>query len=199
MKPSASVERGYYRRAIRQRRTRRFHPFTVCSRGRVVRLAFHDDPDLAAKSCVRAFDARDAATLCQRLSRYVDGNFKELAVIRVPTEEEEQLRHLHRQREALVRARTKMQAQGRWLLVSHSQAALPHWWRTRTWNRLTKLLPEWLVTRLEVLRPVLTILDTQIAVLSLELEAAAPADLPRGLGKLTTVVLSREVRLAAVY
>ena len=43
-------------------------------------------------------------------SRYVAGNTKELAVIRIPTEEEEQLRHIHRQREALVRARTKLQA-----------------------------------------------------------------------------------------
>ena len=138
-------------------------------------------------------DARDAATLCQRLSRYVDGNTRELAVIRVPTEEEEQVRHIHRQREALVRARTKMQAQGRSLLVSHSHPAPPHWWRTQTWHRLTKVLPAWLVTRLEVLRPVLVVLDAQIAALSQELEAAAPADLPRGLGKLTSVSLSREV------
>ena len=36
-------------------------------------------------------------------------------------------------------------------------------------------------------------LDTQIAALSHELEAAAPPDLPRGLGKLTSVALSREV------
>src|SRR5450432_2809681 len=63
-------------------------------------------------------DALDAGVLCQRLSRYVDGNKKELAVIRIPTEEEEQLRHTHRQREALVRARTKLQAQGRALLVT---------------------------------------------------------------------------------
>jgi transposase len=138
-------------------------------------------------------DARDAATLCQRLSRYVDGNRKELAVIRVPTEEEEKLRHIHRQREALVRARTKLQAQGRGLMVNHSQAAPPHWWRTQTWNRLTKLLPDWLVVRLEVLRPVLAALDAQITALSLELEAAASKDLPHGLGKLTSVVLSREV------
>ena len=138
-------------------------------------------------------DARDAATLCQRLSRYLDGNRKELAVIRVPTEEEEKLRHVHRQREAMVRARTKMQAQGRCLMVSHSQAAPPHWWRTQTWNQLQKTLPDWLVARLEVFRPVLAALDTQIDALSLELEAAAPKDLPHGLGKLTSVVLSREV------
>jgi transposase len=160
-------------------------------------------------------DARDAATLCQRLSRFIDGNTKELAVIRVPTEEEEKLRHIdvvlrrhplgwlaaslsrfrsvHRQRESLVRARTKIQAQGRGLLVSHSMPAPPHWWRAQTWSRLGRLLPGWLIERLEVLRPVLATLDTQIAALSLELEAAAPEDLPRGLGKLTSVVLTREV------
>jgi transposase len=138
-------------------------------------------------------DARDAATLCQRLSRFVDGNTRELAVIRVPSEEEEQLRHVHRQREALVRARTKLQAQGRGLLVSHSQPAPPQWWRPQTWRRLQRLLPAWLLTRLEVFRPVLATLDTQIAALSAELEAAAPPDLPQGLGKLTSVSLSREV------
>ncbi len=114
-------------------------------------------------------------------------------MIRVPTEEEERLRHSHRQREALVRARTKLQAQGRGLLVNHGQPAPAHWWRARTWNPLQKRLPEWLLARLEVLRPVLAVLDTQLTALSRELEAAAPADLPRGLGKLTSVVLTREV------
>ena len=35
-------------------------------------------------------DRRDATTLCQRLSRYLEGNTRELAVIRVPTQAEEQ-------------------------------------------------------------------------------------------------------------
>ena len=78
-------------------------------------------------------------------------------------------------------------------MVGHSQPAPPHWWRTQTWTRLGKVLPPWLLERLEVLRPVLTVLDTQIATLSTQLEAAAPPDLPRGLGKLTSVTLSREV------
>jgi transposase len=138
-------------------------------------------------------DARDAATLCQRLSRYLEGNTRELAVIRVPSEEEEQLRHVHRQRETLVRHRTRMQAQGRGLLVTHSQPAPPLWWRSQTWNRLSKVLPAGLVARLAVLRPVLAILDAQIGTLTHELEAAAPADLPHGLGKLTSVSLTREV------
>jgi len=138
-------------------------------------------------------DALDAGALCQRLSRYVEGNKKELAVIRVPTEEEEQLRHIHRQREALVRARTKLQAQGRGLLVTHGQPALQRWWRQQGWTALEKFLPGWLLARLEVFRPVLIVLDAQIAALTLELEKAAPQELPSGLGKLTQVVVSREV------
>ncbi len=145
-----------------------------------------------ARSGVKT-DARDAATLCQRLGRYLEGNHKELAVIRVPSPEEERTRHVHRQREALVRARTKLQAQGRALLVTHALPGPAHWWRTQTWGRFTRVLPAWLVTRLEVFRPVLAVLDAQIAALSAELEAAAPKDLPAGLGKLTSVTLSREV------
>ena len=130
---------------------------------------------------------------CQRLSRYVAGNTKELAVIRVPSEEEEQHRHVHRQREALVRARTKLQAQGRALLVTHGQPALQRWWRPRGWKALGTLLPAWLLARLEVFRPVLLVLDTQIAALTAELEKAAAPELPAGLGQLTSVVVSREV------
>jgi transposase len=138
-------------------------------------------------------DALDAAALCPRLSRYVAGNTKELAVIRIPTEEEERQRHVPRQREALVRARTKLQAQGRGLLVNHGQAAPAHWWRGRTWRLLGECFPVWLLARLEVFRPVLLALDAQIAALTRELEAAAPPDLPAGLGPLTSVVLQREV------
>src|SRR5215470_10774704 len=50
-------------------------------------------------------DPRDAKTLCQRLSRYLEGNTRELAVIRVPSEAEEQARQVTRQREQLVHHR----------------------------------------------------------------------------------------------
>ena len=138
-------------------------------------------------------DDLDAGVLCQRLSRYVEGNKNELAVIRIPTEEEERLRHTHRQREALVRARTKLQAQGRCLLVTHGQPAPQRWWRKQGWRVLEKLLPAWLLERLEVFRPVLATLDTQIAALTVELEKAASPGLPGGVGKLTQVIISREV------
>jgi transposase len=138
-------------------------------------------------------DPRDATTLCQRLSRYLEGNTRELAVIRVPSEEEEQARHVSRQREQLVRHRQKLEAQGRSLLICHSLPAPAHWWKNQTWSRLGKHLPAWLRQRLEVARPALLSLQKQINGLTSELEAAAPASIPAGLGKLTTVVLTREI------
>jgi transposase len=146
------------------------------------------------EGCTRVkTDPRDAATLCQRLSRYLDGNTRELAVIRVPTEEQEQDRHVSRQRQQLVHLRQKLEAQGRSLLVNHSLPSPAHWWKNQTWSRLRKLLPSWICIRLEVHQPALLTLQQQIDALTAELEAAAPADVPAGVGKLSTVVMTREI------
>jgi len=100
------------------------------------------------EQCTRVkTDPRDATTLCQRLSRYVEGNTRELALIRVPTEAEEQARHVSRQREQLVRLRQKLEAQGRSLLVNHTLPSPAHWWKNQTWSRLLKLLPGWICLR----------------------------------------------------
>ena len=138
-------------------------------------------------------DPRDATTLCQRLSRYLEGNTRELAVIRVPSEEEEQARHVSRQREQLVHHRQKLEAQGRSLLISHALPAPAHWWKEQTFYRLVRHLPGWMVSRLQVARPALLSLQEQIDALTTELEASAPSSLPRGVGKLTSVVLTREI------
>jgi len=138
-------------------------------------------------------DPRDATTLCQRLSRYLGGNTRELAVIRVPSEAEEQARHVTRRREQLVHQRQKLEAQGRSLLINHALPAPAHWWKEQTWTRLGKYLPVWITTRLEVARPALLSLQGQIESLTSQLEAAAPPNIPSGLGKLTTVMLTREI------
>ena len=146
------------------------------------------------EQCTRVkTDPRDAATLCQRLSRYLDGNTRELAVIRVPTEREEQARHVSRQREQLVQLRQKLEDQGRSLLINHSLPSPAHWWKNQTWSRLSKLLPAWICIRLEIHRPALLAVHQQIGALTAELEAAAPVDVPAGIGKLTTVVMTREI------
>jgi transposase len=138
-------------------------------------------------------DPRDATTLCQRLSRYLEGNTRELAVIRVPSQQEEQARHVSRQRTQLVCHRQKLEAQGRSLLISHALPAPAHWWKEQTFSRLGRHLPAWMMIRLQMARPALLSLQEQINALTNELEASAPAILPRGVGKLTSVVLTREI------
>src|SRR6266851_4752287 len=57
-------------------------------------------------------DGLDAKALCLKLDRFVQGNRDALARVRVPTEKEEQLRALHRQREQLVKVRKQLEAPG---------------------------------------------------------------------------------------
>jgi transposase len=73
-------------------------------------------------------DGLDAKALCLKLDRFVQGNRAALA--RVPTEKEEQLRAIHRQREQLVKARKRFEAQGRSLMVNHGKTPNP----TPLWN-----------------------------------------------------------------
>ncbi len=72
-------------------------------------------------------DGLDAKALCLRLDRYVEGNRSALAVVRVPSEQEEQLRAIHRQREQLVKTRKRLEAQGRSLIVNHGFEPVQSW------------------------------------------------------------------------
>jgi transposase len=45
------------------------------------------------------------------------------------TEQEEQLRAIHRQREQLVKARKQLEAQGRSLMVNYGIEAVQSWWK----------------------------------------------------------------------
>jgi transposase len=63
-----------------------------------------------------------------KLDRFVRGTREALAVVRVPTEEEEQLRAIHRQREQLVKTRKQLEAQGRSLMVNHGIEPIQQWW-----------------------------------------------------------------------
>src|SRR5216117_4327971 len=74
-------------------------------------------------------DGLDAKALCLKLDRFVQGNRDALAIVRVPTEEEERSRALHRQREQLVKARKHLEAQGRSLMVNHGIEPLQRWWK----------------------------------------------------------------------
>src|SRR5438874_7229258 len=72
-------------------------------------------------------DGLDAKALCLKLDRFVQGNRDALAIVRIPTQEEEQKRAIHRQREQLVKARKQLEAQGRSLMVNHGVEPTTNW------------------------------------------------------------------------
>ena len=136
-------------------------------------------------------DGLDAKALVLKLDRFVQGNRSALALVRVPTEEEEQKRAIHRQREQLVKARMQLEAQGRSLMVNHGLEPVKSWWKGRTFAALQ--VPEWMKELLANSQSILLALQEKIGALTLQLQAAALAQQPRGLGKMTSVIIDREI------
>jgi transposase len=137
-------------------------------------------------------DGLDAKALCLKLDRFVQGNRSALARVRVPSEEEEQQRALHRQREQLVKARKRLEAQGRSLLVNHGfEPVKSCWWKRRNFAALP--VPAWIKELLDNTQPVLLALQEKIGALTVQLQSAAAPDQPRGLGKMTSVIIDREI------
>ncbi len=136
-------------------------------------------------------DGLDAKALCLKLDRFVQGNRDAMALVRVPTEEEERSRAIHRQREQLVGARKRLEAQGRSLMVNHGLEPVQNWWKPRTFAALP--VAQWMRELLLNSQPILLALQEKIAVLTLQLQSAAASNQPRGLGKMTSVIIDREI------
>lgn len=156
----------------------------------VVRPENWDDHGRSVKT-----DGRDALALVEGLARYVNGNSKALAVVRVPGEQEEQRRALGRQREALVEKQRSLGAWGKSQALSQGivlQAR--HWWKPKAWRLLRDKLPVWLVALMDTVQKVLLSLEEGIASSTRQIEAMAlPAtQRPKGLGALTQQLLNNE-------
>ncbi len=136
-------------------------------------------------------DGLDAKALCPKLDRLVQGNRAALARVRVPSEAEEQLRAIHRQREQLLKARKQLEAQGRSLMVNHGLEPVQNWWKPRTFAALQ--VSDWMKQLLQNSQPILIGLQEKIAALTGQLQRAASPDQPRGLGKMTSVIIDREI------
>src|SRR6266567_4254811 len=136
-------------------------------------------------------DGLDAKALCLKLDRFVQGNRDALARVRVPTEKEEQLRALHRQREQLVKVRKQLEAQGRSLMVNHGFEPVKSWWKPRTFAALQ--VPQWMKELLQNSQPILYALQQKIAALTVQLQSAADPKQPRGVGLLSSVIIDREI------
>src|SRR5438067_7920645 len=136
-------------------------------------------------------DGLDAKALCLKLDRFVQGNRDALAGVRVPTEREEQLRAIHRQREQLVKVRKQLEAQGRSLMVNHGIEPVKSWWKRSNFGALQ--VPEWMKELLQNSQPILLGLQEKIAALTIQLQSAAAPNQPRGLGLMTSVIIDREI------
>src|SRR5262249_31206938 len=136
-------------------------------------------------------DRVDAKALCLKLNSFVQGNREAMAVVRVPSEKEEQLRAIHRQREQLLKARKQLEAQGRSLMVNHGLEPVRQWWKQRKFGRLQ--LPEWMEELLANSQVILLALEEKILALTKQLEAVARPNQPCGFGRLSSVVIDREV------
>jgi len=121
----------------------------------------------------------------------VQGTRAALALVRVPSEEEEQLRAIHRQREQLVKTRKRLEGQGRSLMVNHGIEPVRNWWKPRTFAALQ--VPQWMKTLLGNSQPIMVGLQEKIRGLTVQLQAAAGANQPRGLGAMTSVVIDHEI------
>jgi transposase len=139
-------------------------------------------------------DKTDAAELVSRLDRYLAGNRKAFAVVRVPTPEEEQRRCVSRQREQLRRERQRLNAMGKSLMLAQGHhCQLRDWWHERQWTRLLKQLPAWLCERLQFYRTVLATVQEQLDVLTDAVENQVPQLRPFGCGPLTLATATNEV------
>ena len=126
-----------------------------------------------------------------KLDRFVQGNRDALALVRVPSEQEEQQRALHRQREQLIKARKQLEAQGRSLMVNHGVEPVKSWWKSRTFARLQ--VANWLKELLRNSQPILVSLQKKIRALTVEVQNAAGPNQARGLGAMSSVIIDREI------
>ncbi len=138
-------------------------------------------------------DGTDATELATRLDRYLAGNDKALAIVRVPTEAEEQKRTHKRQRQQLREQRLSLAAQGRSLMLLHGRRESNPWWHPARWGQLEQELATWLLDRLKVFRQLILVVDQTVRQLTHELEAGAPKVRPKGLGALTHEAVASEV------
>ena len=150
-------------------------------------------PEALGDGRAQKTDNLDSCALTDRLDRRVRGNTKAFSEVRVPTPEEEQQRAQGRLRGQLKDSRQQWEARGRSLLLAQGHHISGAWWKTKSWEQLRPTLVAWLVSELEIMRTIITTLDAQERARRAELEAAAPADLPKAVGALTWVLLVREI------
>ena len=135
----------------------------------------------------------DARNLTSKLFNYLNGDQNALQMVRVPSEEQEQLRLTSRQHDQLVEERKRLGAQGNAILLSQGFGSWSNWWRPKAWARLSTLVPAWLLERLQIWVDVLKMLDEKICQAKVGLARGCSGPRPKGVGALSQMQLRSEV------
>ena len=145
--------------------------------------------------CRRKNDRMDGRELCARLSRYLDGQNKELKVIRIPSRSEQQRRELGRQREFWKRQLRRLENHGRALRIEHEHETLEAGWAgPRKWKQFGPQCSEFVRGQLEPVVAQIRATKAALDRLSREIEAlVAEENIPLGLGALTVSLLEGEI------
>jgi transposase len=136
-------------------------------------------------------DKRDAKAMVLSLDRYIAGNLDAFCVVRVPTEAQEQARSRSRQRESLQKEKQRLAAQGRSDALYYGAHLEGTWWTDGLWKAW--VLAPIVIELLEPLRRLIEAIEQELKAQTKAMSAAAPEELPIGLGKLTYEILEREI------
>jgi len=138
-------------------------------------------------------DSTDAMAMAHRLDQYVSGNLKALAIVHVPSIEEERARAVSRHRDQIRKERQRLEAQGRSLLLYNGVRLKGRWWRRANWQKLSeRQLGREVYGILETTRQLISVVDQKLREVTASIEAKAPAQ-PKGFGALTTEIIDREI------
>ncbi len=138
-------------------------------------------------------DKLDSRHLADKLQRYVLGNKRAMVPVYLPTEAEEQQRLESRHRQSLSKQLQSLRRRGGSLLLSQGLFQTHRWWSPDIWQGLRDQLCPQLQAALEDARALIQQLEQRLRGTEKKLEAAAPQQLPRGFGRLSFVLLSREI------
>ena len=141
-------------------------------------------------------DRRDSAELVDALDRYLRGNRKALNPIAIPSAEVEQKRALIRYHRQIMADRNRCEARGKGLLCAQGIEVRGKWWQSQSWQELKThpRLKSWMQAQLEGWRKKRLELEREQQSLRRQIEALAPALLPKGVGAYSAVALEYELK-----
>lgn len=139
-------------------------------------------------------DKHDARELADRLDRYVRGNTKAFAVVRVPTPQEEQQRSLVRQRGSVLKERCRCVLRGHGMMLAQGVRAPSGWWKPLCWIEFGAQLPIWLREQVGLWQMKAVHFDKDLEQLDGKVqELSRGKAIPKGLGLLTSSLLGSEI------